>query len=186
MLLRVGRRKAVFDRALARAPGFAYAACVSAPMHGHSLRLVVLPAVFAALLASLMLATPASAGLSKGAYIKALNAFGQALEYDMSPVANATSLAAARAAFPAAKARLAKAERALRAVTPPAGMAADQKSLVTDATVMINALDVAYAGKLYGVTAAKNAALQAALKRAGDKVEDALVKIENAGYALGG
>ena len=103
----------------------------------------------------------------------------------MNPVSNAKTLAAARAAFPAAKANLAKAERTLGAIKPPTAVTADQKSLVTDAAVMITALDAAYAGKLYGVTAAKNTALQAALNRAGNKVEDALLKIQDAGYALG-
>jgi hypothetical protein len=159
---------------------------MSGALHRRALHLVVLPVVCAALLVSLMLAAPASAGVSKSAYIKALNTFGLALENAMNPVAKAPSLAAARAAFPAAKAKLATAERTLRALTPPAAVAADQKSLVSDAAVMISALDAAYAGKLYGVTAAKNKALQAALNRAGNKVEDALLKIQNAGYALGG
>jgi hypothetical protein len=154
------------------------------PVYGQTLRLVALPALTVALIASLVLPAAGSAGTSKGAYIKQMDTFVTALDNDMAPVL-VTSLAAGRAAFPAAKAKLARAERALGAIIPPAAIAADQKTLVVDADAMVSALDAAIAGKLDGVTKAKNSALQATLTRDGDKLQVAALKIVDAGYPFG-
>jgi len=153
-------------------------------MHGHALRLVVLPAVAAALSASLMLAAPASAGTPKSVYIAQIDKFVSALDHDMGPV-EVPSFVAAVKAFPIAKAKLTKAEKALAAVVAPAAIAAEQKTFVTDADAMVTALETAIAGKLNGLSAAKITSLQAALTRAGNRLEVVVVKIDAAGYTLG-